>query len=42
MVAVAHIAEKALIKASARFEILKQFSVASFVEYVYELSYSDS
>jgi hypothetical protein len=42
MVAVAHVAENALIKASARFENLKQFSVVSFVKYVYKLSYPDS
>jgi len=41
IVAVAYIVEKALIKASARFEILKQSSMVSFVEYVYKLLYPD-
>jgi hypothetical protein len=37
IIAVAHIAEKALIKALAHFEILKQFSMASFIKYIYKL-----
>jgi len=42
IVAVAYIAEKALIKALARFKISKQSSVVSFVEYIYKLLYLDS
>jgi len=41
IVAVAYIAENALIKASARFENLKQFSVVSFVKYIFKLLYPD-
>ena len=39
MVAVVYIVENALIKVLARFENLKQFSVVSFVKYVYKLLY---
>jgi len=41
MVAIAHVAEKALIKASAYFKNLKQFSIVSFVKYAYKLLYLD-
>jgi len=42
MVVIAYIAEKALIKALACFEILKQSSMVSFVKYVYKLLYPNS
>jgi len=41
IVVVIYIAEKALIKALARFGILKQFSIVSFVKYIYKLLYLD-
>ena len=41
IVAIAYVAEKALIKALACFKNLKQFSVVSFVKYAYELPYLD-
>jgi len=41
IVAIAYIAEKALIKALAYFKILKQSSVVSFVKYIYKLLYLD-
>ena len=42
IVAIAYIAEKALIKASARFKISKQSNMVSFVKYIYKLLYLDS
>jgi len=41
IVAVAYIVEKALIKASVCFKILKQSSMVSFVKYIYKLLYLD-
>ena len=42
IVVITYIAEKALIKALAHFEILKQSSVVSFVKYIYKLLYPNS